>query len=289
MIHWSLKLFAALVVCAGSAHGQLAASLRISKNQHLAGEPVMAVVTITNHAGKELVFSSDGRFQWLDFIVKNGSGEQVSSKSTSIFGPMKIAAGQSLAREVDLSAYFQLSEAGNFSVAALIRLPGDNREGTSTNRAFFNQSQGRLYWSQKVGIPGSSNRTREFRLLNFSGDSKSQIYAQIVDGTTGQFVRTFLLGDCLMLRKPLTTVDREQRMHVMFLNTPTMWVHCVINTDGKLTEREIHQRGQVGDPQLLTFGDGTVRVGNSIPYDPNAAAAERSKIRKASDRPALTY
>ncbi|MEI8037693.1 MAG: hypothetical protein WCJ14_04825 [Verrucomicrobiota bacterium] len=289
MIHWSLKFLAAVLVGAGSAQAQLSASLRIAKNQHLAGEPVMAVVSITNHAGKELVFQSDGRFQWLDFIVKNGNGNPVSGKSDTIFGPMKIAAGQSLAREVDLSRYFQLSEPGNFSVAALIRLPGDNTEGTSTNRVFFNQSQGRLYWSQKVGIPGSSNRTREFRLLNFSGDSKSQIYAQIVDGTTGQFIRTFLLGDCLMLRKPAATVDRQQRMHVMFLNTPTMWVHCVVDTDGKLAERDIHQRGPVGDPQLLSFSDGSVRVTNSILYDPKAAAEQRAKTRKASDRPAMTY
>ena len=64
-----------------------------------------------------------------------------------------------------------------------------------------------------------------------------------------------------------------------------MWVHCVINTDGKLVDRQIHQRGPQGDPQLLTFGDGSVRVANSIPYDPKAAAEQRAKVRKASDRP----
>jgi hypothetical protein len=202
---------------------------------------------------------------------------------------MKIAAGESKAREVDLSQYFQLSEPGNYSVSAMIRQPGDNTQGTSTNRIFFNQSPGRLYWSQKVGIPGSTNRSREFRILNFAGDSKSQIYAQILDVQTGQFVRTFLLGDVLMLRKPLATVDRQQRMHVMFLATPTMWVHCVIDTDGKLNGRQIHQRGPQGDPQLLTFGDGSVRVANSIPYDPKAAAEARAKIRKASDRPPIVY
>lgn len=249
----------------------------------------MAVVTITNHAGRELVFRSDGRFQWLDFVVKTGNGTPVNAKGRAIFGPMKISAGQTMAREVDLSQHFQLNEPGNFSVSAVIHPPGETSEGASTNRAFFNQSPGRLYWSQKVGISGRSNHTREFRVLNFSGDSKTQLYAQIVDGMTGQFVRTFLLGDSLMLRKPLVTVDRQQRMHVMFLATPTMWVHCVINTDGKLVERQIHQRGPVGDPQLLTMGDGTVRVANSIPYDPKAAAEQRAKIRKASDRPPITY
>jgi hypothetical protein len=289
MIRWTWKLLAAALVLAVSAQAQLATSLRIAKKQHLAGEPVMAVVTITNHAGRELVFRSDGRFQWLDFVVKTGNGTPVNAKGRAIFGPMKISAGQTMAREVDLSQHFQLNEPGNFSVSAVIHPPGDTADGASTNRVFFNQSPGRIYWSQKVGISGRSHHTREFRVLNFSGDSKTQLYAQIVDGMTGQFVRTFPLGDSLMLRKPLVTVDRQQRMHVMFLATPTMWVHCVINTDGKLVERQIHQRGPVGDPQLLTMGDGTVRVANSIPYDPKAAAEQRAKIRKASDRPPITY
>jgi hypothetical protein len=285
MIHRSLKTIAATLLCAGFAHAQLASSLKIEKIQHLAGEPVIAVVTVTNHAGKELVFQSDGRFQWLDFIVKTSSGNTVNPKRRVLFGPMKIGAGQTLAREVDLSQHFQLSEPGNFSVSAVIHAPGDEVAGTSTNRAFFSQSPGRLYWSQKVGISGSGGRTREYRVLNFSGDSKSQIYAQIVDGTTGQLVRTFLLGEILMLRKPVATVDGQQRMHVMFLATPVMWVHYVIDTDGKVVDRQIHQRGPVGDPQLLTLADGSVRVANSIPYDPKAAAEERAKIHKASDRP----
>lgn len=283
------KTLAILIFSAGFAHAQIAASLRLVKKQHLAGEPVLAVVTVTNHAGRDLVFQSDGRFQWLDFIVKKSNGSAVNPRNRVLFGPMKIQAGQTLAREVDLSQHFQLNQPGNFSVSAVINQPGNPNAGTSTNRVLFNQTPGTLYWSQKVGVSGAPNHTREFRVLNFTGDTKAQIYAQIVDGMTGQFVRTFLLGDMLMLRKPLVTVDREQRMHVMFLATPTMWVHCVIDTDGKIVTRQIHQRGPQGDPQLLTFGDGTVRVANSIPYDPKAAAEQRAKTRKASDRPPVTY
>ena len=168
-------------------------------------------------------------------------------------------------------------------------MPGDVGEGASTNRVLFNQSPGAPYWTQKVGIPGKPGQTREFKILNFSGDEKSQIYAQVIDNRTGQNVRTFLLGDVLMLRKPLATVDRQQHMHVLFLATPTMWVHCRVDTDGKLLGRQIHQRGTQGDPQLITFGDGTVRVTNSIVYDQKAAAEAKTKIRKASDRPAITY
>ena len=289
MTHRSLiAIAAALICCAGAAHAQLASSLRISKKQHLAGEPIMAVVTITTHSGRELVFQSDGRFQWLDFIVRTPNGSAVNSKGREIFGPMKIAAGQTLAREVDLSRHFQLDQPGNFSVAAVIHPPGNRLGSNSTNRVFFNLSPGRLYWSQKVGLSSRYGSTREYRVLNFSGDTKSKIYAQIIDGDTGRNVRTFPLGDVLMIRKPVSTVDGAQRLHVLFLATPVMWVHYVINTDGQVVSRQIHQRGAVGDPQLLTFGDGSVKVANSIPYDAKAAAEQRSKVRKASDRPKIS-
>ena len=271
------------------ADAQLAASLQLSKQQYVAGEPVIAIVTVTNHAGQALTFASDGRTQWLDFIMKDRQGESVSPKGRKMFGKMTIKAGESLAREVDLSQCFQLGEPGNFSVGAVVHMPGNQGEGSSTNRILFNQSPGALYWSQKVGGMGKVGQTREFRVLNFSGDEKAQIYAQVLDSQSGQNVRTFLLGDVLMLRKPLVTVDRQQRMHVLFLATPTMWVHCQVDTDGRLVDRQIHQRGDQGDPHLLTYGDGTVRVTNSILYNQKAAAEAKAKIRKASDRPAGTY
>lgn len=276
---------ATALVCVAPVQAQLATSLRVEKKQHLTGEAVIVVVTITNHSGRDQVFQSDGRFQWLDFLVKTANGNPVTPRSRKLFGPMKIGAGQTLAREVDLAEHFQLTEPGNFSVSAVIHAPGSFDEGASTNRAFFNVAPGRIYWSQKVGISGKAGHTREFRVIHFTGDSKTRIYAQVVDGVSGQYVRTFALGDALVIRKPLTTVDRQQRLHVMFLATPSMWVHCVVDTDGKLVSRQIHQRAQQGDPRLLTQPDGSVVVGNSIPYDPEAVARQRAAQRKASDRP----
>lgn len=278
----------AVALC-GAAHAQLATSLRLSKRNYLTGERVVAAVSITNHAGRELTFYGNGRMPWLQFIMKDRKGDPVSPRGVANFGKMKIPAGATMTREVDLAEQFILSEQGNYSVTGVVRMPGSDSAVSSTNRELFTQSAGILYWKQKVGLPGRAGQTREFRLLNFSGDKKEQIYAQIVDGSTGRNVRTFLLGDVLMMRKPVVTVDKNQKMHVMFLATPTMWVHCQIDTDGRLVDRKIHQRGDSGDPQLLTYGDGTVRVGNSIPYDPAAAAEAKAKVRKASDRPPGAY
>jgi hypothetical protein len=275
-----------LVASATPLCAQVATSLKLSKKMHLAGEPVIAVVTVTNHAGRTLVFQSDGRVPWLTFRVQKSNGNNAQAKSNSLFGPMKIEAGQTLAREVDLSEHFHLTDPGNFSVFASIREPQEGTVYTNTNRVFFTLGTGRIQWSQRVG---SSAGTREYRLIHFSDESKSQIYTQIRDSSGSYPLHTLRLGEGLMLRRPISTVDRKQNMHTLFLGTPSMWVHCVITPEGRLIARQIHQRGPVGDPQLITAGDGTVRVANSIPYNPKVAAEQKAKIRKATDRPSITF
>ncbi len=282
-------LLATTFALIGHSEAQLATSLQLSKRDYILGEPILASVTVTNHAGRDLVFASDNRLQWLDFLVKDSNGNPVSPHVRKMFGAMQIGAGQSMARQIDLSELFQFSRPGSYSVSAVVRLPGDTHQGSSTNRALFNLTPGRPYWTQKVGLADRPGETREYRILNFVGGQKNQLYAQIADGRTGRSIRTFLLGDSLSLRKPLVTVDRNQRMHVLFLASPTMSVHCQIDTDGRLVGRDIHERGPEGDPQLVSLPDGTVRVSNSIPYDPNAAAAAQNRIRRISERPAVVY
>lgn len=289
MTRFYLSLFVA-VSTFSAVQAQLATSLKLNKSQYVAGESVMAEVTITNHSGQELTLASTRQMPWLDFVVTNTRGNPVTARRPNSFGAMKIKAGQSLARTIDLTEHFHLTDPGNFAVSAMIRVPTGLAQGSSTNRVLFNLNPGRRYWAQKIGVSdGGRSHAREFRVLTFSGGQKSQLYAQVVDGHSGMPMRTFLLGDAMMLRNPMVTIDGKQRMHVMFLATPSMWVHCQINADGQLVKRDIHQRAAQGDPMLIAFEDGSVRVGNSIPYNAEAAAAERAKIRRASERPPITF
>lgn len=271
-----------------SAQAQLSASLRMLKRQHFAGEPVRAVVTVTNHAGRELVFqSSNRRMPWLSFTITRSNGEELQLRNPKLFGAMKIKPGQTLGREIDLADLFDLSEPGAYSVSATIQPPGTGVMGTATNRAHFNQTIARPYWTQRVGIPGKPDQPREYRVFRVSGETVPVVYVQVRDATTQRNLRTFVLGSELTLRKPVVTVDRNQRLHVMFLTTPSMWLHSVINTDAQLVSQQLHKTTLQGDPLLLSHEDGSVRVANSIPYDPKAEAERRAKTRKASDRPKL--
>jgi len=267
---------------------QLATSISMDKKNYVAGESVIAEVIITNHSGRELTLASTRALPWLSFVVTNAKGNPVPTRRLNAFGAMKIGVGESLAKQVDLTDFFLLNSQGNFAVSAVIRDPHKRFNGASTNRMLFNLNPGRTYWSQKVGMQSDvGTETREMKLITFSNGQKTQLYAQVLDGQTGVPMKTFSLGNALMLRKPMITLDGARRMHVMYLATPSMWVHCQVSADGKLVARDIHQRAAQGDPILMAYGDGSVRVMNSIPYDLEAAEAERSKIRKASDRPPI--
>jgi len=281
-----MAMAVASLIMAVSAHAQLVTSLKIPKKMHLTGEPVAVILSVTNHSGRELVFRGDGRFPWLHFECTDGSGHSIPASGSAAFAPMKIAAGQTMAREIDLGSMFQLERPGSYSVSATIQSPLGDGRAYRTNRAHFVQSPGRSLWSQKIGR-GGSGRTREFRLLSFTGDSKSQVYAQIFDHSTGRVVRTFPLGDAMSLRKPVATVDRQQQMHALFMTTPSIWSHCVIDAQGRMVERNFHKLASTGDPRLVISPDGSVQIVNSQPYDPKVEAARRATIRKLSDRPQM--
>ena len=173
MITPILRLLVAALATTGLCQAQLATSLRLSKLQYLSGEPILATVTITNHAGRDIVFQGDAQRPWLDFVITNAQGDSVTPTNRNGFGAMKIVAGQTLARQVDLSILFQLGDPGTYSTSATVRMPGRDGETTTTNRVLLTVSPGRPYWSQKVGVGSRSGKTREFRILNFSGDQKS--------------------------------------------------------------------------------------------------------------------
>jgi hypothetical protein len=271
------------------AMAQIDVGLRMVRRQFVVGEPVRVVITITNHAGRDLVFQSDGRLSWLDFMVKNDRGQPISAPGATQFRAVRVPVGQSLSREVDLSKIFTLSKIGTYSVYATVRFPGNPENGFMSNRALFTVTKGREIWSQKVGVKGKVNQTREYKVLTFSDTRKSYLYVQVVDNTTGQPIRTFSLGEALLFRKPEATVDRDQNLQVLFLATPSVWTHIVVNANGQAISRNFYKRGTASDPRLVTFGTGEVVVAGGAPYDPVAERQARAREHKISDRPNIVY
>lgn len=288
----ALYLFALLIsslMLLSNASAQLEVSIRTTQTQFLAGESIVVGVTITNRTGNDIILASKGRTPWLDFVVKRGNGEAVSSVGRGDFAPVKIGAGQTMAKSIEISKLFHLKEQDTYTVSAVIRPTGDAANGFVSNRILFTTANARADWSQKVGVPGSNGLTREYRLMNFTNSQKTQLYCQLIDSKTGTSMQTLNLGEALLFRKPQAAVDKVQTLHVLYLATPEFYVLARIDINGRFLGRELHQRGGAGDPKLVTFGDGSVKVSGSVLYDPKAAAKQEGKIRNISERPPYTY
>lgn len=282
-------LFSLLFLTFGLAPAiaQIEVKLQMPRKTYVAGESIPLTISITNHSGQDLTLQGSQRSSWIDFTVTSGRGVPMTPLGQPAFGTVRVPLGQTMARSIDLSRIFPLRNMGNYSVYGVVRLPGQVTDGFISNRLLFNVNNALPYWSQKVGVPGKAGQSREYRVLNFTGGRKNMLYAQVVDTRTGNPLQTQSLGEVLMFRKPTVTLDNRQVMHVLYLIGPTLWSHARIGPDGSLLGRELHKRGDGPDPQLVTLAGGIVEVANGIPYDPQAEAEARNRVRKASERPAF--
>ncbi|MEP4078144.1 hypothetical protein [Haloferula sp.] len=278
-----------LLALAASASSQVSVSIQMAKRSFLHGEPVQVGVRITNLSGQELVFQGTTREPWIDFMVNSGRGVPLTPIGSPAFGTVKIPAGQTVARSVNLNKLYSLNDLGNYSVYAIVRPPGRLTSGFQSKRHLFNISTAKPYWSQVVGVPGQKNETREYRLIRFTGGQKLMLYIQVANARTGRVLRTHGLGESLMFRKPTVAVDGALTMHVLYLATPDFWGHARVNPSGEFLGRDLYKRSDMGDPSLVKLADGTIRTSGGIPYDPKAEAERQARSRKASDRPDFIY
>ena len=280
----------ALLAClAGFAQAQVSVQLRFGKTNFLAGEPVPVEVTVTNLSGQELAFQGNTRTQWIDFMVGSSRGVPMTPVAAPAFGAVRIPSGKALVRTIDLSQIYALTELGNHSVYAIVRLPNQGNGGFQSNRHLFTINTALPTWKQVVGVPGKPGVQHEFRLVKFNNDRKTQLYAQIADARNGRVLRTHHLGELLTVREPSVSVDSSLNMHVLFMINPKFWGHVRITPDGRFLGRDLYQPSAAGDPLLVKMTDGSIKAVGGILYDPKAAEEEERNNRRASDRPDFIY
>jgi hypothetical protein len=285
----SLVLFL-IVFWSAPLSAQIQVSMRMTKSEYVANEPVQAVLTLTNRAGRDVKLYSEGPQSWLDFQIKNVRGVPLSPiRGTVVFQAVHLPTGQSVSKTFTISDHYRASELGRYNGFASIRMPGSAVSSTITsNRIRFEVTKARVIYRQKVGVPGSK-ALREFRMMSFTYKKKSLLYVEVVDEATGRALQTYSLGEALMFRKPSFTVDGASNLHVLYLSTPIVYTHARINPDGRFLGQNYFKRASTGNPRFVTFANGEVKVAGGVPYDPAQEQAVRAQIRRLSERPPFAY
>lgn len=270
-------------------NAQVQVSLQMERNSYLVGESIPVQITLTNLTGKDIDFEGTNERPWLDFMVRaNNLGVPVKPARKPLFGKVTVPAGEAVSRRINLAEIYAFTELGNFSIYAIVRLPHQTEKGFQSNRRLFTVSTSPPQWSKKVGVPGTE-KTHEYRLIQFTDGQNAYLYAQVADDKSGHPIRTYQLGNYLAFRKPLTDVDQALNMHVLYMVNPQFWRHVSISPTGKFLGQKLYRPTPEAHPRLVKNDAGDVFVNGGIYYDPDKAAEERKGERKASDRPDFIY
>src|SRR5215468_6570107 len=150
-----------LVVTAAQA--QIQVDLKFKRLQYIAYEPVVATVAITNLAGRAIeLHDADGQ-SWLGFEL-TGSEEQPIAPLTGANPepPLKIAAGQRVTRQIDLTPLYPVHEFGAYHVRTNVYF-ADLAKFFYSGTRVFEVTDARPIWQQTVGIPDGNATSGDVR------------------------------------------------------------------------------------------------------------------------------
>lgn len=277
-------LFYFLTLILSSA--QLIVKVQPVKDQFVAHEDVVISLSITNRAGKTMTLRGDNNKNWLSINLKNQSGEILPYiNGNPAFKAVVLPVGQTVEKKFVMNGIYDVTRYGRYSVQANIKLPGDTTNSIPSNSDQFLITAGRTLFSQRVGLPNTANE-RKIEVIKFNGSKKAAIYVKITNEYNGEVESCKALSTIVPFSDPKGALDKNNSLHLLYLIRPDLYTHVVVSPTGKIVKRSYHKHGAIGDPRLDSFEDGSVQVGNTVPWDPTSDGA--GNTRKASERPTLS-
>lgn len=283
--------FASLLLIFGSwdtACGQFMTNVTLNKQTYLTYETVEATVTINNRSGGDVVMGGPNGLPWLTFEVTSPSGAQVPSMKVRSNEPIVFRSGNTMSQKIILSESYPFSEYGNYVVAASVYHP-PSQQYYSSNRARASFTDTKPFWEQSFGVPvglPAAGQIRRYSLSTLRDTERTYLYVRVLDDRTNLKVSTLSLGTCVMVSDPQLVVDRENKLHVLFMAAPHIYAHATIDTNGQVVKRLYYKEVATNRPKLVAQADQEIGVIGGEVYDPVAAAAPpKAKGRSVRQKP----
>ncbi len=276
-----------LCLCCGQARAQYVTNLTLVKNQFLTGEPVVAVVSVTNRSGDDVIVGGHGARDWLQFEITESTGQRLAPVGIGSDTPITLKAGGTTKHTVELSGGYSTANLGTFTIIANVLHPISGQYFMSNKvRMTITDSKPNMF-DQPFGVPqgySSAGRQRRYQVILFRELNDLQLYCRIVDDRSSAYIATFLLGPAMMAVQPQISIDVHNKLHVLFLAMPHVFCHVVVNPDGKIHQRNYFRDPEGNRPSLVMTNSGAQVVGGEA-FDPSAPPPKKKAMRKASERP----
>ncbi|OYW76220.1 MAG: hypothetical protein B7Z37_09840 [Verrucomicrobia bacterium 12-59-8] len=282
-----LLLMLILCLCCGQARAQYVTNLTLLKNQFITGEPVVAVVTVTNRSGADVIVGGHGSRDWLQFEITETNGRRLSPVAIGSEETITMKAGGTTKHKVEISGGYSTADLGTFSMVANVLHPISGQYYTSNKvRMTITDSKPNMF-DQPFGVPQgfpNAGRARRYQVILFRELDDLQLYCRITDDRSGAYIATFLLGPAMMAVQPQISIDVHNKLHILFLAQPHIFCHAVVNPDGKIHQRTYYRDPEGDRPSLVMTSSGAKVIGG-VTFDPGAPPPKKKTLRKASERP----
>ena len=278
--------FVCLLFFAVRAEAQVEVELKFKRLQYIAYEPVVAMIRITNLAGRDVdLHDADGQ-SWFGFEVTGGEGQQIPPNATSnAQPPLKIEAGQKVAQRVDLGPLYPVHDFGTYHVRAHIYF-ADLEKFFYSGTKVFEVTDARPIWQQTVGIPEGASapgNARTYSLLTNRFPDHTSLYVRVQDKDTGIVYATYSLGRAIAFEQPQAEIDNANQLHVLHCAAPRAWSYSRVGLNGELLAHSSFMEAKTR-PRLVHAANGEVAVRGGVLESP-AAQTARDTAPKLSERP----
>jgi len=247
-----IKVFLSLILLTSISFlcsAQLAMTLKMSRTHYLQYETIHAKVTIRNNSGHAVVFGDNKRLQG-KLLFKIISRQRIPrGKIKDASFPMSgviIKPGQHKDFIVPISNFYKLRQCGTFRIYAYVE-HNMFEDNYMSNETSFEINKGFTIWKQVVGVPEfmlskkkQQIKNRTYRLAGLlSGRTRS--YYLVIENKTRVF-GVLYLGDALGEEKITHEVDALSNLHLMIPISPKIFVHLVVDVNGRLEDESVYKR-----------------------------------------------
>jgi hypothetical protein len=270
-------------ICFGaiSATAQIQLELKLPRLQYIAYEPVTVHLALTNLAGRDVELRNENGQVWLGFEVSGSEGESIGSISSTRELPLKVEAGKTVIRKINLTPLYSIHDFGTYRVRAHVYFADLNKFFYSQTRV-FEVTDARPIWQKTVGVPKEaslSGNTRTYSLMTNRFPDHTSLYVRVEDKDSGAVYATYSLGRIIAFDPPQEQFDRANQLHVLYCAAPRSWAYARVDLNGQLMSHASFVETKTR-PRLVRLDDGTVKVAggliNAAPAQTPAAAAKLS-------------
>jgi hypothetical protein len=277
---------ACLLLFATKAEAQIQVDLKFKRLQYIAYEPVVATLSITNLAGRDIDLHDTGGQSWLGLEVTGNEGQPIAPMSAETGqAPLKIEAGQRVTHQINLTPLYPVHDFGTYHVRTNVYFADLGKFFYSPTRV-FEVTDARPIWQQTVGLPdgvAASGNVRTYSLLTNRFPDHTSLYVRVQDKDSGIVYATYSLGREIAFEEPQAEIDHANQLHVLHCSAPRAWAYSRIGLNGELLAHSSFMETKTR-PRLVRAANGNVAVHGGAIESP-AAQRSQGTAPKLSARP----